>query len=86
MNGTKRDKIALIRYELRRVRLQEVAENLQLSYGCLYSIREGKTNWPQLRNLNKLLNYFNLEIEIRQMSIQDKTMNRLTALSVAGGY
>ena len=80
------DKIAIIRAELRKKCLQTVADKLDLSHGCLYAIREGKTKWPQLRTLNKLLPYLYLEIEIRQMSIQDKTMNRLTTLSVAGGY
>ena len=58
------DKIALIRAELHKKCLQTVADDLDLSHDCLYAIREGKTKWPQLRTLNKLLPYLNLEILI----------------------
>ena len=49
------DRLEILRQELRYVIMEDLAKKLNLSYGCLYAIREGKTKWPRLKTLNLLL-------------------------------
>lgn len=58
------DALRLVRIELSKVILQDLAEELGFSYGCLYSIREGKTQWPRKKTMDKLLPMLGLKMEI----------------------
>lgn len=54
----------LVQVELNKVILKDLAEELGFSYGCLYSIREGKTKWPRLRTMQTLLPALGLELKL----------------------
>lgn len=44
--------------------LQDLAEEAGVTYGCLYNIREGKTQWPRKKTLEKLLPLVGLKMEL----------------------
>lgn len=58
------DALRLVRYELSKIILKDLAESLGLTYGCLWSIREGRTQWPRKKTLEKLLPMLGLRLEI----------------------
>lgn len=56
--------LELLRKELNKVILQDLADYLDLSYSCLYSIREGRTKWPRKKTLERLLPVLGLRMEV----------------------
>jgi len=58
------DALHLVRYELNKVILKDLAEAIDLTYSCLGSIREGRTQWPRKKTLEKLLPELGLRLEI----------------------
>lgn len=54
----------LVRDELSKTILQDLAEDLNLSYSCLYAIREGKTKWPRKKTMEVLLPVLGLTMEV----------------------
>lgn len=58
------DALHLVRVELNKVILKDLAEMLGLSYACLWCIREGKTIWPRKRTMDRLLPMLGLKLEI----------------------
>lgn len=58
------DALHLVRIELNKVILKDLAKMLELSYACLWSIREGKTQWPRKKTMDKLLPMLGLKMEI----------------------
>lgn len=58
--------LELVQRELHKVVLADLAEDLELSYGCLWCIREGKTKWPRLSTIKSLLPALGLTLEIRE--------------------
>ena len=54
--------LELLREELNKVILQDLADSLDLSYGCLYAIREGRTKWPRKKTLDVLLPALDLKM------------------------
>ena len=58
------DALHLVRYELNKVILKDLADAIDLTYGCLWSIREGRTQWPRKKTMEKLLPMLGLRLEI----------------------
>lgn len=44
--------------------LEDLAKQAEVTYGCLYNIREGKTQWPRKKTLEKLLPLVGLKMEL----------------------
>lgn len=56
--------IDLLAYTLRGKILGDLAEQIGVTYSCLYNIREGKTKWPRKKTLEKLLPLVGLKMEL----------------------
>lgn len=51
-------------HELHKIVLQDLADQLELSAGCLRAIRDQKTKWPRRTTMEKLLPALGLRLEI----------------------
>lgn len=58
------DVMRRLRWDMHGPRAVEIAEDLNLSPGCIYAIKSGRTKWPRPATLFALLEYFGWKLEI----------------------